>query len=93
MQDQIIRERPRSPEAAEQWLLWLLLRPSRGGPWHAHELAREIGDPEQAALALAGLHAAGLAHINGEFAHATAPPCASRPHRPPRRQRADKAFH
>ncbi len=71
MQDQIICERPRSLEEAEQWLLWLLLRPSRCGPWHTTELARELGDGEQAALALAGLHAAGLAHVNGEFAHAT----------------------
>ncbi len=71
MQDQIIRERPRSPEAAEQWLLWLLLGPLRCGPWHVQELARELGDAEQAALALSGLHAAGLAHVNGEFAHAT----------------------
>jgi hypothetical protein len=78
MQDQIIRERPRSPEEAEQWLLWLLLRPSRCGPWHAQELARELGDGEQqAALALAGLHASGLAHVNGEFATPPAPPCAS----------------
>ncbi len=44
MQDQIIREGPRSPEEAEQWLLWLLLRPSRCGPWHVQELARELSD-------------------------------------------------
>jgi hypothetical protein len=71
MQDQSICEQPRSLEQAEEELLWLLLRPARCGPWHVQELARELGDPEQAALALAGLHAAGLAHMNGEFAHAT----------------------
>jgi hypothetical protein len=70
MQDQIIREPPCSLEATEQQVLWLLLRPTRG-PWHAQELAREIGDPEQTGLALAGLHASGLAHLHGEFAHAT----------------------
>ncbi|HXB64107.1 MAG TPA: hypothetical protein VNV42_04430 [Solirubrobacteraceae bacterium] len=58
-------------EKTEQHLLWLLLRHDRRGPWHAQELAREVGDPEQAGVALAGLHAAGLAHLNGEFAHAT----------------------
>jgi hypothetical protein len=71
MQDQSICEPSRSLEQAEQWLLWLLLRPIRCGPWHAKELARELGDPEQAALALAGLHASGLAHLHGEFAYAT----------------------
>ncbi len=71
MQDQSICEPPRSLERTEEELLWLLLRPTRCGPWHTRELALQLGDPEQAGLALAGLHAAGLAHINGEFAHAT----------------------
>ncbi len=71
MQDQSICEPSCSLEATEQQLLWLLLRPARCGPWHTHELAREIGDPDQTSVALAGLHASGLAHINGEFVHAT----------------------
>jgi hypothetical protein len=71
MQDQSIREPPCSLEVTERRLLLLLLRPIRCGPWHMQELAREIGDPEQAGLALAGLHACGLAHLHGEFAHAT----------------------
>ena len=71
MQDQSIREPPRSLEQVEEQLLWLLLRPTRCGPWHTRELALQIGDPEQSALALAGLHADGLAHVSGEFAHAT----------------------
>jgi hypothetical protein len=70
MQDQSIREPPCSLEAAEQQLLWLLLRPARCGPWHTHELALQVGDAEQTSVALAGLHASGLAHVNG-FAHAT----------------------
>jgi hypothetical protein len=71
MQDQSIREPPRSLEQAEAELFWLLLRPARCGPWHVRELALQLGDPEQSALALAGLHADGLAHLSGEFAHAT----------------------
>ncbi len=71
MQDQTIPELPCVLEETEQWLLWLLLRPIRCGPWHVQELALEIGDPGQTGLALAGLHASGLAHLNGEFAHAT----------------------
>jgi hypothetical protein len=71
MQDQTTREPPRSLERIEEELLWLLLRPTRCGPWHTWELALQIGDPEQSALALAGLHADGLVHISGEFAHAT----------------------
>jgi hypothetical protein len=71
MQDQSTREPPCPLEATEERLLWLLLRPIRCGPWHVHELVLQIGDPERTGLALAGLHADGLAHINGEFAHAT----------------------
>jgi hypothetical protein len=71
MQDQSIREPPCSLEETEQQLLWLLLRPIRCGPWHVQELARELGDAAQAGLALAGLHAAGLAHLHSEQAYAT----------------------
>lgn len=71
MQDQTTREPSRTLKRTEEELLWVLLHPTRCGPWHTRELALQIGDPEQTGLALAGLHAGGLAHVSGEFAHAT----------------------
>jgi hypothetical protein len=71
MQDQTIPGRLRALDEIEHDLLWLLLRPAPHGPWHTREIALALGDPEQAMLALAGLHADGLAHLNGEFVHAT----------------------
>jgi hypothetical protein len=71
MQDETMPDPGRGLDEAEQAILCLLLGPSPAGLWSAEEIAREIGDPHKAQIALASLHAAGLAHRLGGFAFAT----------------------
>jgi hypothetical protein len=58
-------------EHRESFILTLLLDPGGTWLWSMDELARELGDPTDAADAVARLHAAGLVHRCGEFVFAT----------------------
>ncbi|MFI4985175.1 MAG: hypothetical protein ACHQAV_04205 [Solirubrobacterales bacterium] len=58
-------------EHRESFVLTLLLDPDSPCVWSIDELARELGDPTDAADAVARLYAAGLVHRCGEFVFAT----------------------
>jgi hypothetical protein len=71
MQDQTIPESGCALDEIEARVLWLLLRPGTPGIYSIDEIAGEIGDATGADLALAGLHAAGLAHRVSGFVFAS----------------------
>jgi hypothetical protein len=71
MQDKTMPDPGRRLDEAERAVLCLLLHPGPSGLWSIGEIAREIGDPATAGLAVVSLHAAGLAHRLDEFVFAT----------------------
>lgn len=71
MQDEMMPDPGCTLDEAERAVLYLLLRPAPTGLFSTQEIAREIGAPITAGIAIAGLHAAGLAHRLEEFVFAT----------------------
>jgi hypothetical protein len=72
-----MQNQPIGPDAGptcdetERVVLSLLLDSEASGPWSVQELARETGSELRVAVALLGLHGAGLVHRSQEFVWAT----------------------